>query len=59
MHKCDCNTFAAVAMQFSRDWEIAQHIKFIIYSSKKIKWMKGWHAKKYANKVGMMHESNG
>ena len=21
--------------------------------------MQGWHAKKYANKVGMMHDSNG
>ena len=29
-----------------------------IYLQEKYKYL-GWHAKKYANKVGMMHESKG
>ena len=34
-------------------------LSLVIGQEKKCKKIQGWHAKKYANKVGMMHESKG
>ena len=50
--------YQTITKAFSQQQQQQQQQQLYIQDLKNIKNV-GWHAKKYANKVGMMHKSNG